>query len=357
MVKGHEYPNRLEFFLKVITFGFALSMSSALLTQYVPPTYFIFFQWVGICFPVLLVANAALLIYWAIRRKNWLFLPLVALSSNIAYYPRIYQLPFSKLSKHDSVADIVVASYNVHNFQLDYGGSSLTNIAELMEGKHVQVLCLQEVPEDVDSQTLLQAFHWLPYITSTQKTKKSTKVVVLSAFPIKSNQTISFPERANCAILVDLAVRGKPLRILTCHLQTTNWNQIKSGPSFGRSKGIGLGDLIDNFALVERNFEYRASQVDSLAKIIAQTPNPTIVCGDFNDSPISYTYHKMRGNLDDSFSECGKGYGYTYRYLHKLFRIDYLFYTPASLKANYYESPEVEYSDHKPIIIGLAWVN
>jgi len=65
----------------------------------------------------------------------------------------------------------------------------------------------------------------------------------------------------------------------------------------------------------------------------------------------------MRGQLADSFRESGKGYAYTYRYLHKLFRIDYLFYSPGDLKARYYESPEVVYSDHNPIIIGLDWVN
>jgi endonuclease/exonuclease/phosphatase (EEP) superfamily protein YafD len=357
MGKERNYPGRLEFVLGIITFGFALLLSSAFLSQYVPPSYFVIFQWVGLCFPFLLIVNSVLLVFWVIRKRSWCFLPLIALLANVFYYPRIYQLSFSNQSKRDSVVDIVVASYNVHSFQLDYGGSSLANIAELMEEKHAQVLCLQEVPGDLDKKTLLNAFRFLPFISSTQTVEGSSNIVILSAFPIRRSQTISFPERANCAMTADLEVNGKSIRILTCHLQTTNWNQVKNTPDIERDFGMRFWHLFNIESVIERNYQYRASQADSLGKLIAKCPKPVIVCGDFNDPPISYTYRKMKGNLADSFQESGKGYAYTYRYLHKLFRIDYLFYSPTNLKANYYESPEVEYSDHKPIIIGLVWVN
>ncbi|MBP1617381.1 MAG: hypothetical protein H6Q14_1208 [Bacteroidetes bacterium] len=357
MGKGRNYPSRLELILGIITFGFALLMSSAVLSQYVSPAYFVFFQWVGLGFPFLLIVNLLMLIFWIVRKKYWFFLPLIALLSNFFYYPRIYQLPFSSESMQDSLSDIIVASYNVHSFQLDYGGSSLANIAELMDEKHVQVLCLQEVPGDFDKKTLVEAFRFMPYIASTQTVEGSSNIIILSAFPIISSQAISFPERANCAMTANLDINGKPIQIFTCHLQTTNWNQMKSSYGVEHDYGMSFWHLTDIESIVRRNYQYRASQADSIGRLIGESKQPVIVCGDFNDTPISYTYRKMKGDLADSFMESGKGYTYTYRYLHKLFRIDYLFYSPENLKANYYESPEVEYSDHKPIIIGLVWVN
>ena len=357
MKEGWNYPGRLGCVLRLITFCMALLMCFAFLSQYVPPSSFAFFQWVGLSFPLLLIVNLGLLIFWIAHKKYWLFFPLVALLANFFYYPRIYQLSFRNLPKQDSVVDVVVASYNVHGFRFDYGGSSLMKVAELMEEKKVQVLCMQEVPNDLDKQTLLKAFHFMPHIASTETVKGASNIVVLSTFPITSEQTISFPERPNCAITADLAVGGKSIRIFTCHLQTTNWNQVKGRYGIEPEPKVDFDHLFDIESVVRRNYQYRALQADSLGRLIGESQNPVIVCGDFNDPPFSYTYHKMKGTLTDSFVESGKGYSYTYRYLHKLFRIDYLFYSPADFKANYYESPDVEYSDHNPIITGLAWAN
>ena len=38
---------------------------------------------------------------------------------------------------------------------------------------------------------------------------------------------------------------------------------------------------------------------------------PVILCGDFNDTPASYTYRTVKGDLTDGFRDCGSGFGYT----------------------------------------------
>src|SRR3712207_8745953 len=44
----------------------------------------------------------------------------------------------------------------------------------------------------------------------------------------------------------------------------------------------------------------RAPQADALARYISNHSDKSIiVCGDFNDSPISYTHHKTAQNLTD----------------------------------------------------------
>ena len=40
-------------------------------------------------------------------------------------------------------------------------------------------------------------------------------------------------------------------------------------------------------------FRKRGDQVEKLKKHILESPFRVIVCGDFNDSPVSYTYYKF----------------------------------------------------------------
>ena len=38
----------------------------------------------------------------------------------------------------------------------------------------------------------------------------------------------------------------------------------------------------------------------------AASPYAVIVCGDFNDGPMTYTYNRIRGDLQDTFVESGR---------------------------------------------------
>ena len=68
----------------------------------------------------------------------------------------------------------------------------------------------------------------------------------------------------------------------------------------------------------------RAPQVDTLAQMVASSPYPAIVCGDFNDTPVSYTYRTITRNLRDAFCWAGRGYSHTYRGFFDMLRIDYV---------------------------------
>lgn len=100
---------------------------------------------------------------------------------------------------------------------------------------------------------------------------------------------------------------------------------------------------------MKENFRKRAEQADYIAEEIRRSPYPVVVCGDFNDTPASYTYHRMKGALTDGFRDAGKGYQYTFRQLKRIWRIDYIFYSD-ELKGISYDSPDTPYSDHKMVV-------
>jgi len=83
---------------------------------------------------------------------------------------------------------------------------------------------------------------------------------------------------------------------------------------------------------------------------------PVIVCGDFNDTPVSYTYRKMKSGLKDAFVNIGAGTGNTYLGSFPSFRIDYIFHSQ-QFKTIDFERIEARLSDHYPIICHLEYLH
>ena len=63
---------------------------------------------------------------------------------------------------------------------------------------------------------------------------------------------------------------------------------------------------------LKRAFIKRAKQADLIKFSIDSSPYPVIVCGDFNDTPASYTKNTIATNLSDAFVESGNGFGRSY---------------------------------------------
>jgi endonuclease/exonuclease/phosphatase (EEP) superfamily protein YafD len=75
---------------------------------------------------------------------------------------------------------------------------------------------------------------------------------------------------------------------------------------------------------------------------------PTIIGGDFNDTPQSFAYQVIVENMKDCFIESGNGIGGTYVGPLPSFRIDYILHD-TTLKSFNYTTLNGFGSDHKMI--------
>ena len=116
------------------------------------------------------------------------------------------------------------------------------------------------------------------------------------------------------------------------HLQTTGMT-----PAFQGNNRLHTYQL---------NAKERNRQAQLLAEAVASSPYLVILCGDLNDTPISYAYRKLTGQLEDCFLETGNGWGGTYQPANNLFRIDYTFCSP-ELKTLAYHLYSNCWSDHR----------
>ncbi len=336
----------------VVTIIPALLAAGGAFAGHVHPAQHAGLQWMGLFLPLLLAINLVLMLYWMARRKGWFLFPMLGILLNIPYLAGIVQWPVKEVEP--PMNELNVATYNIQR-----GGSeglqvAGPEIARFMEEKKVDILCFQEFP--VASGAALKAitriFRLFPHYKVTSSSPDGMHVALFSRYPILQSGEIRFPgENSTRALWADLDIDGQVVRVFNAHLQTTNLNQNRINPldnmDATASRLIRLKDMMDENSVI------RANQANLLRDQIDESPHPVIVCGDFNDTPASYAYKRIRGNRGDSFRSAGKGYGYTYRYLRKLFRIDYLLYSQEDIRAVHYASPELEHSDHKPVIVKL----
>jgi endonuclease/exonuclease/phosphatase family metal-dependent hydrolase len=177
-------------------------------------------------------------------------------------------------------------------------------------------------------------------------------IVTYSRFPIAGKGEIVHPGSSSLSIYTDVVISKDTFRIFNNHLQSFRLRRTE------RSFVEELVDSEDKQSMDEiktlsrslkTGFVRRAIQAQMVKNYVNRSPFPVIVIGDFNDTPVSYAYRKIRKGLNDSFVKSGYGAGFTYHGNYPPNRIDYILYDN-KLQSTNFEILKAKYSDHYPII-------
>ena len=227
----------------------------------------------------------------------------------------------------------------------------MNDAAREIEKINPDILCLQEAPstEYYHQDSINKAFAYLPYKIQSYRTDH-LPMAIFSRYPITVVDTFYYKDSQNMSLIADININGNKVRIINNHLQTTSVNEHRG---FIMDSKMSLGSRLRELKLfvfkMKDNFHKRAEQVDLISKEIEKSPYPVLLCGDFNDIPSSYTYKTIRKSLTDSFWVAGRGYQYTFRYLFKMLRIDYVFHSNDFTTLNSYSS-DSSFSDHNMVV-------
>lgn len=242
---------------------------------------------------------------------------------------------------------------NARNFVDDSQDDSVDEIKSFIEDEGINVVCFQEFRDYVTGRPE-RVSKFMEAVFPYQSVSGS--VAVFSKFPILKRDYFTFRESNNCAQWVDLEVsRGKSIRLFNVHMQTTGVNSALRHAASMEQKGIPVTNGQRVTMVSDRmGYEYirRAEQADIISDIMKETRTPMILCGDFNDTPASYTYKRLKGRLKDGFKSAGKGYMYTYRGAKGLMRIDYIFHSEELGAVDYYTQSQ-NWSDHNPVVMEM----
>jgi endonuclease/exonuclease/phosphatase family metal-dependent hydrolase len=183
-------------------------------------------------------------------------------------------------------------------------------------------------------------------------TRENYGIAMFSKYPMIARGDVMFETQGvkdfNYCIFADIVKGTDTFRVYNVHLQSIRLHtdphiEGEEVQTYGSKKGA-----IAVYRKLRGAFEKRASQARRVVEHLQTSPYPVVVCGDFNDTPMSYTYNQFQLRLLDAFRGSGLGLGGTYVGRLPAGRIDYLFYSP-QLRAAHFQIQQHTRSDHRAV--------
>lgn len=317
-------------------------------SQYLSPVEYPVLSCAGLCFPVFLFLDSFFLLFWIVVRLKYALLPLAILlagwNSLEAY------IPFHGCQKPEGRETLKFLTYNVMGMPSEHT-DSVNPIVEYIRRTDADVVCLQEFPSYKKEISKQLSFYPYKEIFSAPGWNS---MACLSKFPILSVQKISYESISNGSFLLKLKMDGDTLVVICNHLESNKmdshdkevYEDILKSPGEQSVKSGGkhlLRKLADAAAI-------RAPQADSVALAIKRNRCPyMLVCGDFNDTPLSYSHRVISEGLHDAYIEAGWGPGISYNRNFLYFRIDHIFVGSGFRVLEARVDNSIDVSDHYPL--------
>ncbi|MCX6272360.1 MAG: endonuclease/exonuclease/phosphatase family protein [Bacteroidetes bacterium] len=353
----------------VVNVIFALLLLFSYLAPYIDPRNFVLLAFIGLSYGILLIINMLFILFWMVRGRWMFFLSAIVILIGINPFLNQVQFNFKKIAVDGKQQKISILSYNLHLFDVfEKNGKEETRnkIFSFLRNSDADIFCFQEFYNNdqlfpvVDSlkKLLNTPYFHVDYVNSSLKGNQFG-FAFFSKYPIiTSNRFISPDGHTFFSVFTDIQWNNDTIRVFNNHLESIRFSQkdysfyseLTKNPS--EHKDVKEGSVSILHKLLHA-FQKRAQQASQLRDYIKTSPHPVIVCGDFNDTPLSFTYHQISGDLSDAFRQCGLGLGSTYAGIFPSFRIDYILFDPC-FKAVKYNNYRKNYSDHYPISATLV---
>lgn len=352
-----KLTGRLIVYLNI---ALAAAMLLGVSAMYIKPSLWILPSFATLIFPFLAAANLVFLVVYAYYKRKYFLISLLAL---LLSWPALvntfsFQLPAKKAEN-----EFRLVSYNVRLFNLyDWieGINAGNEILALIKRESPDILCLQEFYSKAGERDLIdeimQAGNYRQYYCPGYNEGKSYGSAIFSRYPISNYGNFSSDASDNTFVFADIEIYGRTLRMYSLHLASLylsrdDYRFIDNMGENSRSETVkGLGGI---FKKMSYAYKKRPDETETILLHAENSDLPVVLCGDFNDVPVSYAYRKFSASFDDAFQEAGFGVGNTYRYRFLRFRIDYVFYNEP-LKALNFRVLREHYSDHYPVIVDFA---
>ena len=293
----------------------------AVIVQYISPAK------VGVCSVVALVApiiyllDIAVLLYWVIRwRWVWVAVMAVVVFIGTLYAPRYYVADIMR----DHTTKYVERHYTkILSYNIKCGPTP--ELVDRIKAIQPDIACFQEVLVNKESWLLLADKY-----NTTWSEGESNGCHIATRYRILRTGLIgSLPRKRG--VWADLRIGDDTVRVVNLHLRSTSiraedTNFLENHKYIlDNERKTKLGSIVAR--LTENNIA-RAEQAKEVEEFLKNTKTKVILCGDFNDVPLSYAYNTILGDLKDAFVEGGDGYAYTYNTAYRLLRIDNIFLSP-----------------------------
>lgn len=313
----------------------------------------------GLAFPFLFAANLLFLILWLATWRKGATVPaitiLICLSAAADFCP-VHLFGTGK----NTEPDLTVMTFNTQGFGTDDNkdwtihNPVLTYILE----QNPDIAFLQEAnPNIIRNLTASREItRQYPYSAMSDG---DTHLACLSKYPILERETVKFNKSMNGCLHLVIKAGQDTIQAYNCHFQSNKLKgqelhesrklieHPKDSSHYEASKSV-LKKLLESTSM-------RAEQARQIRdRVKKESAGYIIVCGDFNDSPLSYSHRVFDQFMHDAYSKSGSGIGHTYHEHHLYYRIDHIFCSRNITPIRTWVDREQKDSDHYPVISQLS---
>ena len=341
---------RVENLFRWINVLLILATFLAYLSPFIHPGKFWIPSFFGLAYPWLLLFNIGFIIFWLSFKKKYFLFSLVTIILGWNHFDNFVGLRlFTKTyrKEHTTIMSFNLRALRSLNIKNKEKAKEKKNafLKFIQQKGQIDLLCTQECTTSNQS-FLTTALNFDHVFRPTRG-----HVVIFSKYPMLNSGQLIFEKSSNSCTWVDIKIKGEKIRVYNLHLQSTKISPIankviKEGDLQEKETWLNIKGILGR---VKRASQQRAAQALKIAKHIKKCPYPIILCGDFNDTPQSFTYRVLSKGLKDSFQQKGRGLGTSFAGSIPALRIDYILLNPkfnvrdcSILKENY--------SDHFPVI-------
>ena len=310
------------------------------LLPYVAPKTFAFLSILSLAVPLLIILNALFVLYWLLKAKKQMLLSVFVLLLGYNHVSALYKITSSITIENEN--DLSIMNYNVRLF----------NLYKWIPEEHVEERIVNLIKEEQPDIVSFQEYHPhdnvdLSFYKYKYEKLSGTRVqygqAIFSQYPIINSGSIEFPNTANNAIYADVVKDDDTIRIYNVHLQSLRIDDVEN---------LKTEDSEMLIRRVGEAFEMQQLQTELFIKHKEKSPYKMVICGDFNNTPHSYVYKEIKGDLIDAFGEAGNGFGRTFDFKYFPIRIDFILADKA-FSVNSFKNFEEQFSDHYPILTKL----
>lgn len=352
-----------------IVFGFTILIGllylGSYLAMFISPEVFWPLAFLGLAyFPIICLYVIFTIIWFFIQRRIALWMLLFLALGFTAHFRHFSTGGIGK-AEADGAEVYTILQYNVQGFdaynkegKYKYRDQIVANIAAAQP----DIVCLEEFNtytnhpreksnlEMVLKATGLENYYYFKAFEN-EKTTRSFGLVILSRYPIIDTGSLTYLalSKLNSTIYADIKLKDDTVRLFCNHLQSTqlSHHDLEFIEASNEAETDFDADRLTN--KLKMSFALRAQEVDTVAKYLKSSPHPVISCGDFNDTPVSYTYHHMTHNMQDAFLQRGMGIGPTYAPF-PFIRIDFMLFDEDAFRIIDFDRIKDGSSDHYPCI-------